>query len=152
MKKSIIMIIICIGLILIYWIGADLLGLWLPCKFPWKTYEAEYPCPVLVLDGSQEEIATELVTAWLDQYKSGNTEPMSRLRDYEIVAVSEVQPTEGGFMCFVEFNVQPYGRLPKEVDLGMTLKELKTYWISGNGIIEDRLIKGKVIHIVVSKE
>lgn len=144
-------VLILLGLA-VYWAGADIYGLWLPAKLPWRSYSGEYAPPTLTLPGvSQTDAATQLLSGWLEQYKSSQTDPYVRIREYRIVDLEDCEPYEGGFVCLVKFNLRPYGRLPQEVGPGTTLAELKTFWISGNGMIEDGWVKDKMLYLWIKQ-
>jgi hypothetical protein len=147
-----ILLVLVVGATAAYWIGADVCGLWLPVKLPWKTYQQEYAPPSVTLeDATGEQAARELLAAWLECYRSGQTDPFVRIREYAIDSVQQVGQTGHGFVCLARFRLQPYGRMPREVGPGTTLAEIKTAWISGNGIVEDGWIVDKEFYLLIER-
>ncbi len=145
-------LVLVVGSVAAYWVGADIYGLWLPVKLPWRTYHQEYAPPSVTLeDATEEQAARELLAAWLDCYRSGQTDPFARIRDYGIDSVQQVGQTENGFVCLANFRLQPYGRMPDEVGPGTTLTEIKTAWISGNGMVEDGWIVDKEYYLWIER-
>lgn len=137
----------------IYWVGSDLLGLWFPVRLPWQVYQQEYAPPAVTLRGAdQEQVIRSIFSDWLNCYRSGQTDPMARLRDFRVDAVSDIQATDHGFVAMVEFSVRPYGRPPQAVDLGSTLAELRTYWVSGNGVLRDGWVQQKVLFAWIDRQ
>lgn len=142
------MVLLAIAVTAVYWVGVHTLGVWTAIKVPWKEYCHEYTPPEAVLaNASQEEVARNIVTSWLESYKSNRTDPFFRIRDHKIIRLQDFLSTDEGFVCMVEVEVKPYRRPPKEIGPGTTLASLGTGWIIGNGVLEDGWIKEKIYYV-----
>lgn len=148
-----VVLILMIAAVATYWVGTDVMGLWLPVRLPWIEYAIEVEMKSVTLhDASQEQVASELFTAWLKGYESRKLDPLVRLRQHEIAEIQDFRATDEGFVCMIRYHVKPYAKLPKEALPSMTLRQLRTSWVAGNGVVQDGWMKDKIVFIWVKQD